>query len=64
MYVHMHIYIILFSRPLVYVFIIGQQLASMDQYMVDQEEEVLSKAAKLEAVGYKTYLKESSSSGP
>ena len=27
--------------------------------MLDQEEEVLSKAAKLEAVGYKTYLKES-----
>eukprot|EP01036_Dinobryon_divergens_P034456 gene34456-44523_t len=43
-------------------------LASMDQYMLDQEEEVLGKAAKLEAVGYKTYLKESvspsSSSGP
>lgn len=33
-------------------------LAAMDQYMLDQEEDVLNKAAKLESVGFRQYLKD------
>lgn len=32
--------------------------SQMDKYLLTQEDEVLQKAAKLETIGHKTYLKD------